>query len=126
MRAPTVRVSGHPASRVQTFADYIALHLGTQVNVRFFPVAAAVGIAIATLVAAPARADLSGYGNCVGSIKEVPLWERDSQNQQLIGVIEQDLNSGVSPAAEAQKVSHMGFDPRLANRIVECVIQEHP
>ncbi|BBY00177.1 hypothetical protein [Mycobacterium seoulense] len=95
-------------------------------TVRFFSVAAAVGIAVGVLVAAPARADLSGYGNCVGSITEVPLWEHDYQNQQLIGIIEQDLNSGVSPAAEAQKVSHMGFDPRLANRIVECVIQERP
>jgi glycerol dehydrogenase-like iron-containing ADH family enzyme len=100
---------------------------------RFIHVATAVGIAIAVLfigpavlMGAPARADLSGYGNCVGSITEVPLWEHDYQNQQLIGVIEQDLNSGVSPAAEAHKVSHMGFDPRLANRIVECVIQEHP
>jgi hypothetical protein len=45
---------------------------------------------------------------------------------QLIGVIEQDLNSGVSPAAEAHKVAQTGFDARLANRIVECVIQEHP
>ncbi|OBF75084.1 hypothetical protein A5750_11230 [Mycobacterium sp. 852002-51613_SCH5001154] len=111
---------------MQRFADYFALYPGTQVTVRFFSVAAAVGIAIATLLAAPARADLSGYGNCVGSVTEVPLWEHDSQNQQLIGVVEQDLNSGVSPAAEAQKVSRMGFDPRLANRIVECVIQEHP
>ncbi|BBZ74611.1 hypothetical protein [Mycobacterium paraseoulense] len=95
-------------------------------TVRFFSVAAVLGMVVAMLVAAPARADLSGYGNCVGSITEVPLWEHDYQNQQLIGVIEQDLNSGVSPAAEAQKVSHMGFDPRLANRIVECVIQERP
>lgn len=93
-------------------------------------VAVAMGIAIAVLsvapVAAPARADLNGYGNCVGSIDEVPLWEHDPQNQQLIGSIEQDLNAGVSPAAEGQKVSRMGFDPRLANRIVECVVQERP
>lgn len=93
---------------------------------RFFPVAAAVGVAVAMLAPPLARADSAGYGNCVGSITEIPLWEHDYQNQQLIGGIEQDLNSGVSPAAEAQKVSHMGFDPRLANRIVECVIQEHP
>ncbi|WP_139273289.1 hypothetical protein [Mycobacterium paraffinicum] len=93
---------------------------------RFVPVAAALGLAVAMMVAAPARADLSGYGNCVGSITQIPLSEHDYQNQQLIGVIEQDLNSGVSPAVEAQRVSHMGFDPRLANRIVECVIQEHP
>lgn len=95
-------------------------------TVRLLCVAAAVGVAIAMLAPAAARADLSGYGNCVGSITEIPLWEHDYQNQQLIGTIEQDLNSGVSPAAEAQKVSHMGFDPRLANRMVECVIQEHP
>ena len=102
-------------------------------TVRFIHIATAVGIAIAVvlfgpavLMGAPARADLSGYGNCVGSITEVPLWEHDSQNSQLIGVIEQDLNAGVSPAAEAHKVAQMGFDARLANRIVECVIQEHP
>ncbi|WP_156670018.1 hypothetical protein [Mycobacterium sp. E3305] len=93
---------------------------------RFVPVAAAVGVTVAIMAAAPARADLSGYGNCVGSITQIPLSEHDYQNQQLLGVIEQDLNSGVSPAAEAQRVSHMGFDPRLANRIVECVVQERP
>lgn len=100
---------------------------------RFVHIVAAVGIAIAllsvapaVLVAAPARADLSGYGNCVGRITQIPLSEHDYQNQQLIGTIEQDLNSGVSPTTEAQRVSHMGFDPRLASRIVECVIQEHP
>jgi hypothetical protein len=103
------------------------------VPVRFIHVAAALGIAIAILFLAPtvltgasARADFSGYGNCVGSITEVPLWEHDAQNRQLVGVIEQDLNSGVAPAAEAEKVAQMGFDARLANRIVECVIQERP
>ena len=102
-------------------------------TVRFIHVAAAVGAAIvvpfiaaAVLMCAPARADFSGYTNCVGSVTEVPLWEHDSQNLQLVGVIEQDLNSGVSPAVEAQKVAQMGFDTRLANRIVECVIQERP
>lgn len=114
----------------EPFADYSVSWLGNQVTVRFFYVAAAMGIAIAMLsvapVAAPARADLSGYGNCLGSVPNVPLWEHDPQNQQLIGTIEQDLNSGVTPAAEGQKVSRMGFDPRLANRIVECVIQERP
>lgn len=101
--------------------------------VRFVSVPAAVGIAIAVLFIAPAvltsasaRADYIGYTNCVASIAEVPLWEHDSHNMQLVGVIEQDLNSGVSPAAEAQKVAQMGFDSRLSNRIVECVIQEHP
>lgn len=100
---------------------------------RFVSVVAAVGIAIAGLIVGPAlltsppaRADFSGYTNCVGTIQQVPLWEHDPQNMQLIGVVEQDLNSGVSPAAETQKVAHMGFDARLANRIVECVIQEHP
>ncbi|OBC01374.1 hypothetical protein [Mycobacterium sp. 852002-40037_SCH5390672] len=100
---------------------------------RFIYVVVAVGIAIAVLFVAPAvlisasaRADFSGYTNCVGSITEVPLWEHDSQNMQLVGVIEQDLNSGVSRAAETQKVAQMGFDARLANSIVECVIQEHP
>lgn len=80
----------------------------------------------AVLEAAPARADYSGYTNCVGTITEVPLSNHDSQNLQLVGVVEQDLNSGVSPGAEARKVAKMGFDTRLANRIVECVIQEHP
>lgn len=100
---------------------------------RFIYAAAAVGIAIAVLfitpavlTGAPARADFSGYTTCVGHIQQVPLWEHDPQNLQLIGVVEQDLNSGVSPAAEAQKVAQMGFDARLANRIVECVIQERP
>lgn len=100
---------------------------------RVIPVAAAVGIGIAALFIAPAalmgasaRADFSGYTNCVGRVTQVPLWEHDPQNLQMVGVVEQDLNSGVSPAAEAQRVTQMGFDARLANRIVECVIQEHP
>ena len=97
--------------------------------VRVISVAVAVGIGIGALFIAPAasaRADFSGYTNCVGRITEVPLWEHDPLNGQLVGVVEQDLNSGVSPAAEAQRVMQMGFDARLANRIVECVIQEHP
>lgn len=100
---------------------------------RFVYVAAAVGIATAVMFVVPAvlmspsaRADYGGYTNCVGTVTEVPLWERDSHNMQLIGSIEQDLNSGASPAAESQKVAQQGFDPHLANRIVECVIQEHP
>lgn len=104
-----------------------------RMTVRCFEVAAAVGIATAVsciapagLTAAPARADLNGYQNCVGAVTEVPLWEHDSKNLQLVGVIEQDLNSGVAPAVEADRVARMGFDTRLANRIVECVIQERP
>ncbi len=100
---------------------------------RIFYVAAAVGMAIAVLLIAPAvlmgasaHADTYGYDRCVGNITEIPLEEHDPQNLQLVGVIEQDLNSGVSPAAEAQKVAQMGFDPRVANGIVQCVTQEHP
>jgi hypothetical protein len=101
---------------------------------RFTYVAAAVGMAIAVLFITPAvlmgassaHADISGYGRCVGNIQGIPLREPDPQNLQLVGVIEQDLNSGVSPAAEAQKVAQMGFDPRVADGIVRCVMQEHP
>ena len=94
--------------------------------------AAAIGIAIAVLLigpailtAAPAHADLSGYRRCVGKMTE-PMGGNDPQNLQLVGVIEQDLDSGVSPAAEGQKVAQMGFDGRLANGIVQCVIEERP
>jgi hypothetical protein len=102
-------------------------------SMRFIYVAAAVGIAIAVLFIAPAvlmgvpaHADLSGYRRCVGNITEVPLGEHDPQNLGLVGVIERDLNSGIAPAAETQKVAQMGFDPRVANGIVQCVMQEHP
>lgn len=102
------------------------------VNVRFVSVAVAVVIAIAVLLICPAvlmgasaHADYSGYRRCVGKITE-PVSEPDPQNLQLVGVIEQDLNSGVSPAAEAQKVTQMGFNPGLANGIVQCVIEERP
>jgi hypothetical protein len=100
---------------------------------RFIYVAAAVGMAIAVLCIAPggligasAHADYSGYDRCVGDITEIPLTEHDPQNLQLVGEIEQDLNSGVSPAAEAQKVTQKGFDARVANGIVQCVMEEHP
>jgi hypothetical protein len=100
---------------------------------RIIYVAAALGVAITVLFIAPvvlmgasAHADTYGYSRCVGNITEIPLGEHDPQNLQLVGVIEQDLNSGVSPAAEAQKVAQMGFDPRVANGIVQCVTQEHP
>jgi hypothetical protein len=103
------------------------------VSMRFIYVAAAVGMAIAVLFIAPAvlmgesaHADIDGYSRCVGKITEIPLEEHNPQNLHLAGVIAQDLNSGVSPAAEAQKVAQMGFDPRVANGIVQCVVQEHP
>jgi hypothetical protein len=103
-----------------------------RVNVRVLYVAVAIGIAVAVLLISPAvltgalaRADYNGYESCVGKITE-PVSEPDPQNLQLVGVIEQDLNSGVSPAAEAHKVGQMGFDPRLANGIVQCVIEERP
>ncbi|CAM3414174.1 hypothetical protein MYCO108962_19280 [Mycobacterium colombiense] len=94
--------------------------------------AAAIGAAIAVLFSAPAtltvaaaHADFSGYRRCVGKMTE-PMSGHDPQNLQLVGVIEQDLDSGVSPAAEAQRVSHMGFDPSFASGIVQCVIEERP
>jgi hypothetical protein len=102
-------------------------------SMRFTYVAAAVGMAIAVLFIAPAvlmgvsaHADIDGYSRCVGNITEIPLGEHNPQNLQLVGVIEQDLNSGVSPTAEAQKVAQLGFDPRVAHGIVQCVVQEHP
>src|ERR1700758_1256440 len=102
-------------------------------SMRLIYVAAAVTMAIAVLfiaravlMGASAHADNDDYSRCVGNITEIPLGEHNPQNLQLVGVIEQDLNSGVSPAAEAQKVAQMGFDPRVANGIVQCVTQEHP
>jgi hypothetical protein len=98
---------------------------------RFTYFAAAVGMAIAVapvvlLEASPAHADISGFNRCVGGIKELPLGEPDPQNVQRAGVIEQDLKSGVSPAAEAQKVAQMGFDQQAAAAVVQCVIEENP
>jgi hypothetical protein len=100
---------------------------------RIIYVAAAVGMAIAVQFIAPAvltgasaHADVSGYNSCVGGIPEIPLQAHDPQNLQLVGEIEQDLNSGVPPTAEAQKVAQKGFDLRVANGIVQCVIEEHP
>lgn len=116
----------------ESFADYPALQLGIHLTVRFIYVAVATGIAIAALFIAPAvlmsasaHADFSGYRRCVGKMTE-PLSEPDPQSLQLVGTIEQDLDSGVTPAAEAQKVTQMGFDAHLANGIVQCVIEEHP
>jgi len=100
--------------------------------VRVINVTAVSTIAIAVSLIAPtvltdaaAHADLSGYRRCVGKITE-PVSEPDPQNLQLVGVIKQDLNSGVAPEAEARKVTQMGFDAPLANGIVQCVIEEHP
>lgn len=76
--------------------------------------------------ASPAHADLSGYRRCVGNIREVPLSEPDPQSVQLARLIEMDLKSGASPAAEAQKIGRTGFDARVADGIVQCVIQENP
>jgi hypothetical protein len=99
--------------------------------VRCIYVVAAVGVAIGALIVGPAvlsasaHADYSGYRRCVGKMTE-PIAGHDPQNLQLVGVIEQDLDSGVSPAADAQRVAHMGFDPSFANGIVACVIEERP
>ncbi|OSC27370.1 hypothetical protein B8W69_14395 [Mycobacterium vulneris] len=94
--------------------------------------AAAIGTAIAVLFSAPAtlmvasaHADFSGYRSCVGKMTE-PVAGHDPQNLQLVGVIEQDLDSGVSPPAEAQRVAQTGFDPSFAKGIVQCVIEERP
>ncbi len=95
--------------------------------------AAAVGTALAVplsvpvvLMGPPAHADISGYRRCVGNITELPISEPDPKSLQLARQIEQDLNSGVSPAAEAQKVTQMGFDPHAANAVVQCAMQERP
>jgi hypothetical protein len=115
----------------RAFADYQAVELGIQQTVRVIYVLAAVGVAIAVLIVGPAvlmasaHADYSGYRRCVGKMTE-PLAGHDPQNLQLVGVIEQDLDSGVSPAAEAHRVAQMGFDPSFANGIVQCVIEERP
>lgn len=97
-------------------------------------VRAALGMAIAALSAAPAvliaapsaHADLSGYRRCVGTVKNVPLSSHDPTNAQLVGQVQMDLKSGVSPSAEAQKLAQQGFDPGMAGAIVQCVIEENP
>jgi hypothetical protein len=103
-------------------------------SMRLTHAAAVIALAIAVpfsapvvLMAAPsAHADLSGYRRCVGNITELPLQEPDPKSLQLARLIEQDLNSGVSPGAEAQKVVQMGFDARAADAVVQCVVQESP
>ncbi|OBG25417.1 hypothetical protein [Mycobacterium sp. E3198] len=91
--------------------------------------------AVAALVIAPmmllfgapaAHADLSGYRRCVANITQLPLTEPDPMNMNRVGLIQQDLKSGATPAAEGQKVAGMGFDQRTADAIVQCVIQENP
>lgn len=99
---------------------------------RFIHAAATVGIAVAVSSVAPivlmpsAHADFAGYRRCVGLIRNLPMSAPDLNNSYLPGVIEQDLNSGVSPAAETQKVTQMGFEPRVAGAVVHCVIQNNP
>lgn len=97
-------------------------------------VPAALGMAVAALftapgvlmVAPPAHADLSGYRRCVGTVKNVPLSSHDPTNAQLVGQVQMDLKSGVSPSAETQKLSQQGFDQGIAGAIVQCVIEENP
>ena len=77
--------------------------------------------------ASPAHADISGYRRCIGAnTKELPIRESDPLSLQLAGQIEQELKSGVSPAAEAQRVAQTGFDPHAANVVVQCVMQNYP
>ncbi|HTQ22057.1 hypothetical protein [Mycobacterium sp.] len=97
-------------------------------------VAAAAGAAVTALFIAPsmptalpsAHADYDGYSRCVGHLAPIPLNAPDLKNSYLMGVVEQDLKSGVPPAGEAQKVTQMGYEPRLANGIVQCVMQHNP
>ncbi len=97
---------------------------------RFSSVAAVAALVIAPMIllfgAPSAHADLSGYRRCVANITQLPITEPDPQNMNRVGVIEQDLKSGATPAAEAQKVAGMGFDQRAADAIVQCVIEENP
>lgn len=97
---------------------------------RFSSVAAVAALVIAPMIlllgAPSAHADLSGYRRCVANITQLPITEPDPQNMNRVGQIQQDLKSGVSPAAEAQKVAGMGFDQRAADAIVQCVIEENP
>jgi hypothetical protein len=89
--------------------------------------AGAVLLIAPVLGASPANADMSGYTRCVGgNAQELPLQEPDPYNLQLVGQIEQELKSGVSPAAETQRVAKSGFDQHAANAVVQCVIQNYP
>ncbi|MBW0013929.1 hypothetical protein [Mycobacterium sp.] len=101
---------------------------------RFIHVAAAVGLSAAASLITPvvlagapsAQADQSGYSRCVGNIAQLPLNEPDPKSIQLARQIEQDLKSGVSPAAETQKVMQLGFDSHAAAVVVQCAQQENP
>jgi hypothetical protein len=101
---------------------------------RYIHAPAAIGMAVAVpliapvalIEASPAHADISGYSNCVGNIEELALKAPDPRSLQLARLVEQDLNSGVSPAAEAQKVTQMGFEPYAADAVVQCAMQERP
>jgi hypothetical protein len=99
---------------------------------RYIHAAAAVPVAIAALLIVPmgtpsAHADHEGYRRCVGRMSAgLRLKDPDPNSGYLAGLIEQDLNRGVSPAAEAQKVAQMGFEPRYANGLVQCVMQTNP
>ncbi|OBF92142.1 hypothetical protein A5791_14220 [Mycobacterium sp. 852002-51163_SCH5372311] len=103
-------------------------------TMRIIHAVAAVGTAIAVPLIAPAvlleassaHADDDGYLRCVGNIPNIPLTSPSPNSRYLAGTIEQDLKSGVSPAAEAQKVTQMGFEPRVANAVVRCVMQNNP
>ena len=101
---------------------------------RFINGAVAVGVAVAVqfiapivlMGASPAHADISGYRRCVGNIAELPLQAPEPRSLPLPRLIEQDLNSGVSPGAEVQRVTQKGFDPQTADAIVQCVVLESP
>jgi hypothetical protein len=114
--------------------ELLAYAAGMHASMRFIHDAAAVGIAIAVPFIAPvalmeassAHADADGYLRCVGNIRNLPLAAPNPNSPYLAGIIEQDLKSGVSPAAESQKVAQMGFEPRVADAIVHCVVQNYP
>lgn len=107
----------------------MASSAGIAASMRFTYVAAAVGIAIALLSIAPiatAHADFSGYTNCLANIRDNPMTQPDPRNMVTARTIEMDLKSGIPPATEVQRVTQMGFDPRIANGVVRCVMQNNP
>lgn len=108
----------------------MAAAAGMHASMSFKHAVAAVGVALVgplgLVQMSAAHADDDGYFRCVANIRNIPLSAPDPNNVFLAGTIEQDLKSGVSPAAEAQKVGQMGFEPRVANGIVHCVMQNNP
>jgi hypothetical protein len=110
------------------------LAAGMRAIMRIIHAVAAAGTAITVpllssvvlLEASSAHADDDGYLRCVGNIRNIPLTSPSPNSRYLAGTIEQDLKSGVSPDAEAQKVAQMGFEPRIANAVVHCVMQNNP